>query len=366
MRNAIEEIGDSIVRDSDIDHDPVFELLARYSDAGALGGLTLGQRQKGEILEVAFAWHIARTCIRNGGHSTLSHVILPLLAPGVDLPDDVGSRIVSVTHACSASSLPLTLATNFHALSSCDAARGCAIIGVEEAAGADVITPLSVGSLITQAKRGRAQLIDALRAASPAWQYVDTPSRTVLTTGVWKSQSGKDSLFVHSAKRRALVLLAAANPPLFESAVRMVLSVKSFHNDSVVFSNAVNDDPSCHNSPVLLCVASEAAFGTDLYAALRRSIHKPGIIAHTDDATVWLPLSILEVEAARMETKAVRSWAPDLRIRIDSACTAARPIGAMLTAPGTVVASTAEAASASELKDAMVAVERSISVQTVC
>ena len=269
---AIEELGDSITRKCGVDDDPIFGLLARFSDAGTLGGLAPVRRRRGRLLEVAFAWHVARTCIKRGGCSSLSGVITPLLASGIDHPDDVGLRTVTVTRARPAASLPPTLATNFQAFLIHLPAGDAAIIGVEAAAGASTIVPLSSGLLITLALARGAhwQLVDALTAASPAWQLIDESSRTDLSTGVLQRPSDEAPHFVHSPQRHALECFAAdpASAPFFSSAVRMLLSVTPFHGDSVRYCNILNSDPSCTESPVLS--SSRSPTTTRRRAAARR------------------------------------------------------------------------------------------------
>ncbi|RYG54136.1 hypothetical protein EON66_07560 [archaeon] len=277
---------------------------------------------KGPLLEVLAAWQVVRTCIFADapGGITLKDLFIKLLPDGATLPPSISNHRVLARRALRASCLQ-HLPTPFHAFVPGSVCRDVVLYGIDSKAGVDVMLVAAMEGdaaaahtlVCIQAKAQKeANLLDALRAASPAWQYTVTDERTALCGGEWADNTRRDAPI---DKRAALTALAAEHPLLFDRAVRVVLSVTPYRQESLKVAEVLNASADAAGmSPVVLAVAGARALGPAISDALRTSCaHTDGSFApvsHTDNGYYWLPQSVASVSAALDARSRVSTFSP--------------------------------------------------------
>jgi hypothetical protein len=172
------------------ENDPIFSLLASWMRLGQVAGFALTTSIKGNVFELAFAWHVVRTVLcSNRGMAELSDVLAPLAAAGWAMPEAVNGMYVVATKALPRDLLPSSRATDFDFLDTIDAASAV-VIDLDLMAGADLAfcavdekrTPKA--AVLVQCKGEKAaQLLECLRASTPAWQYTTKPDRDSVLQG---------------------------------------------------------------------------------------------------------------------------------------------------------------------------------------
>jgi len=300
MRDILLSHGDLLARDPNIDRDPIFTLLATSLKAGEIASFSFTESVKGDVLEIAFVWHVIRMGLR--AHSRplrLCDVLRPVLAPNFIEPPHVAERLVPATGA--APDLSKDGRGTFERVL---ARPSLASYGIDTHAGADVVfataasdadTPASL--VLVQAKAQKAaSLVECLRASSPAWQYTTDPERKQVVGGTLPDSH------VWSAKRTAFAQLASAHSQAFGSAVRVALSVNGYQPDAVRLCMALNaEEGGTFKSPIVLCVATPLAFGPALYAALAAACAGGALTSTTDQTAYLLPQSVATVQAGKLD-----------------------------------------------------------------
>lgn len=304
---AVQQLGDVMVARyaAEPDRDPVFARIGAQLTAALKTGPGMLDSSKGTLLETAFAWSVLRAVKLHvamlGKPPSLAAVLAPLLAPGCDMPERATREYVIASAAlpCNHS---VSRPTCLHSF--CEAGAETLVrTELDVEAGIDVgfvtvdgaFKPLSlVGS--QEKAEAKASLADSLRAASPAWQFVNEPQRAAALAG---------AAIPPSAKRAAFEELATADDtaPLFVGAFRVVLSVTGFQPSSIATCNALNAlDDGTAASPIILCTPAEAAFGRIITNTLKESFSKPKLTAHATTLAMWLPQSIRDVTSGRVVT----------------------------------------------------------------
>jgi len=300
MRDAVVSHGDALASDPNIDNDPIFGLLVASVHSGQIAGFAFTTSVKGDVLEVAFAWHV----IRMGLHARdetlrLGDVLGPLLAPGFDVPPHVAERLVAVTGA--APDMSRDGRGTFERVLE---RPSLASYGIDTHAGADVVfataasdadTPASL--VLVQAKaRKAASLVKCLRASSPAWQYTTGPERKQVVDRTLPDNH------VWSAKRTAFAQLASAHSQAFGGAVRVALSVNGYQPDAVRVCMELNEEEGgTFKSPIVLCVATRLAFGPALHGALAAACAGGALTSTTKETAYLLPQSVATVQAGKLD-----------------------------------------------------------------
>ena len=315
---AIERVGNVAVNDSriDPDDDPIFQLLGESMAHGHVAGFSLTTSVKGDVLELAFAWHVIRTVLltgtgRAGPGPSLAAVLAPLAAPGIDMPSRTRAVFVVASRGLAGQQLEPRMPTQLHALASSAGARSV-VFDIDEDAGVDVAfdvvdTSLApVSAVFTQAKAKRkAGLADCARAASPGWQYTTAPQRRLVLS--------KCQPLTPTAKRVAFEALAAAtaSEPIFSTAFRLVLSASGYHHSIARMCNDANAaGGACEGSPIVALQPSAAAFGKRLSEQLHASCAGGKPLSGTKQiAFVW-PHSACAVSSAQLHGAAAPQAVP--------------------------------------------------------
>lgn len=217
--------------------DPVFQLLGESVAHGRVAGFGMTTSVRGDVLDLAFAWSVLRTVTLSAPRSlpgpSLADVLGPLVPRGFEMPLRAHSEYVIASAGFSCRNVKSAHGTtDLHRL--CEAGAELRVLyNIDAAAGADVAfltvdddgQPASV--VMVQAKaRKAAELAECLLAASPAWQYTETDSRTQALAG---------KAFKPTAKRAAFQRLATASAtaPRFATAFRVALSSRGFRPETV-------------------------------------------------------------------------------------------------------------------------------------
>ena len=298
MRYAVESHGDALARRFNADDDPIFGLLAASVHLGKIAGFAFTTSVKGDVLELAFTWHVLRMGLHFRDRPLrLEDVLTPLLAPGVALPAHVAERLVTVTTAArdvsrdGRGTFSRVLLQPSTILFDVDTHAGADVIFATGASDTD--TPASL--VVVQAKAQKcASLVECLRASSPAWQYTTDPERNGLVhgthTGTW------------SAKRATFAQLASAHSQAFGSAVRVALSVNGYQPDAVRVCKALNAErDGSFSSPIVLCVATLLAFGPTLHGALAAACAGGALTSSTKQTAYLLPQSVAAVQSGKLD-----------------------------------------------------------------
>jgi hypothetical protein len=300
MRDAVVSLGDALAREPNVNSDPIFWLLATSIHSGEIAGFSFTTSVKGDVLEIAFAWHVLRMMLRSNGRPLhLVDVLTPLLAPSFVLPPHVSKRLVAVTSA------DRDVSTDGRGTFSRVLARPSVVLfDVDVDAGADVIfatdapdadTPASL--VLVQAKAQKeASLEECLRASSPAWQYTTDPEREEVVDGTLPDN------YVWSKMRATFAQLASSHSQAFGSALRVALSVNGYQPDAVRVCNALNQKrDGTFSSPIVLCVATSVAFGPTLYGALAAAYAGGALTSSTKQTAYLLPQSVATVQAGELD-----------------------------------------------------------------
>jgi hypothetical protein len=260
----------------DADRDPIFRLLSRAMSSASIAGFNLTTSIKGDVLELAFAWHVQQRVLLNrladGRRSSLHAVLEPLAASDFIMPFRAADEYVVASRGIVCRNEPLTpRQTDLHRV--CRAGgEDLVLYDVHPHAGTHVafqtVTtdghPASVVMVQAKAQK-RAPFADCLRAASPAWQFTQEPDCAAVLA---------EKPFMPLKTRLAFQKLAtaAATWKRFSAAFRVVLSVTGYNPGLVSMLNVLNARPeACLTSPILLCQPSAAAFGARLDAQLRNA-----------------------------------------------------------------------------------------------
>lgn len=329
MRDAIITRGDAEVRASarDPDKDPVLALLTGCMTSGAIAGFALTTSIKGGVFKLAFVWHVLRSVILAGGPVKLGAALHALDAGGFRLPDATASLIVRATRALPRSMLPHD-ASDFHFLVG-DVGDAVVVYNVSTAAGADVIfaarhasahAPQLRAVLVQLKAQKDATLDDCLRAASPSWQYVQKAERGRIIGGErvvnWVCQT-----------RGEYEALVSANPAVFNSAIRVAVSVNSFQPWVTRMIEELNETDEMQHSPIALCTSSAGAFGKRMHGILRDEC-KGNPTASTDHITYLLPHSVAAVSDATISEVAPSGMLSIIKKMQESRAAASAPKGA--------------------------------------
>ena len=278
---------------------------------GSIAGFGMTTSVKGDVLELAFAWHLVRHVLLNTTRSlpapTLESALKSLSPPGFIMPVRATEEhlVVSAGFSCFTATARPAGATDLHRL--CEAGAEHRILyNIGARAGADVAALTvrpdgTVGSVVmVQAKaRKAAALVECLRAASPAWQYTEVDHRKAAISG---------APFPPTAARAAFEEAAAApasTAERFSSAFRVALSVTGFATETITAVCALNALPEgSKRSPIILCQPSETAFGKNLTAQLLASCKGGAPTSGTDNLAYLLPQAVGDVTKGVVTTKA--------------------------------------------------------------
>jgi hypothetical protein len=301
MLEAIVAYGDEAVQRSrrDADGDPIFALLSGYVTLGTVSGFDLTQSVKGNVFELAFAWHVVRTVLLHNGSAPLSVI---LEAVGASVPEEVLGRMATVVGARNCEGLAPSTGPrmDFGLVFSRADGQTMVLYDIDEMAGADIVVPTRTGDgrhglVLVQAKAQKdARLAQCLRSASPAWQYVTEPERKLVATG---------SVPPWSEKRAAFTEIAAAHSEVFATAVRVAFNVNGFKPDAMALCQNLNRlADATQSSPIVLCKSTAQAFGKELHTAF--CIACLGAeAANTENATYILPQTVENVSLGRVTTE---------------------------------------------------------------
>jgi hypothetical protein len=184
------------------------------------------------------------------------------------------------------------------------------VVCIDTNAGADVAfcamdesTKTRVLVLVQAKARKCTSLPDALRSATPAWQYTTAPQRKALETGKWPERA-----LAPSVKLRAWQALSGRPPDLVASAIRVVVSVNPFRDESYQLCTQLLSDSRFEPSPVVLCSSTARAFGTALHDRLAEACDGEPV-SHSMNMLYWLPHSVAALAAA-CAAKAKLTWEP--------------------------------------------------------
>lgn len=326
---ALEQAGDDLVRTS-LSVDPVYQRLNAHLRSSAAFFSHI-ENIKGLSLEAVFVWHVLRTVILHGGSAALSDVLHGFVSEPAALHSRVTNAVVTAKRACT----PTTLAF-LGGGAAIAASHSCPdfavflqpnvdviLFGVDTDAGADVIfCAARDGStdrdlVVVQAKSEKtSRLAECLRAATPAWQYVQEKQRHAVTTGVW-TKDRKPISNVPTRKRVEFSGLVAAHLQFFEHSIRVTFTVGPFAAHTRETCRELNDDEdACGGSPVVLCSLGSTS-GQVVPEQLRNSLlnscsvdGRLNNVAHPDDDIWWISHSVQAVDSAIRETRAMR-WPDD-------------------------------------------------------
>jgi hypothetical protein len=316
---VLEEIGAEqvIASRTDPSADPIFQLLGASMAQGSFAGFSMTTSVKGDVLELAFAWHLIRYVLlntpANGRSPTLSAALRELCPPAFRMPMRAAEEHLAVSSGfpCIGPGVSPASATDLHRLCE-DGAERHVLYNIDECAGADVaaltVRPdgTAASVLMMQAKAQKtAALVECLRASSPAWQFTDEAERKAAIAGVG---------FAPSAKRAAFQEVAAApatTAARFASAFRISFSVTGFRPTTIAAINALNALPEgSKRSPIILCQPSAHVFGKHLAAQLLASCSSGVVTRGTASLAFLLPQqvgSVTKGEVAQDGSPAVQS-----------------------------------------------------------
>jgi hypothetical protein len=295
LMQAIEAQGDEVIVASAASaaHDPVFKLFAtHYVFDGQLTGFFLTRSVTDATLPLLFVWHVLRTVMRDGGSTPLAKILRPLLPVGckAKLPDHLAEYVVTVTRLVRHSDMDAaTFPTDFRAL--LDPAYSDAIFyDMDVEAGVEVTfiaqTPAGVRTLVCmQSQTGKdGSLLQCLRAATPAWQFTTDRQRVAVLAGKRPTPEGSP----WSAKRVAFTELAALHAPVFDRAIRVVLTASEYLHATTAICNRLNN---VIDSPIILANSTARAFGS-AHDRLR-GLCEGALTSGTSNAAVyWMPQSV--------------------------------------------------------------------------
>jgi len=310
--NALRAHGDTLVCRKDPDEDPIFGLLAKTLGSGEISMFGFTQSVKGNVLELAFVWHVVRVGLVaefEGKPATLHDLLYPLLPRSGRVHNYVP---VSAQARHLASTTPVkdaieqAGATAFRRVLQYPSA---VVFAVDRNAGVDVLlatesdpgNDVSASFVLVQAKaQQRAQLVDCLRAASPAWQYTTDPERHDVIAGNISANHK------WSKRRLDFVKLAGEHPDAFNSAIRVALSVNDFQSNAVTMCQELNRcKEGTYDSPIVLCVATSEAFGARLCRELQAVCQGPSLTSLTTSAAYLLPHTVAAVQSGQLNLNAV-------------------------------------------------------------
>lgn len=302
---ALQQVGDDqVVKSSgNVGIDPVFLLLSSIMSAGAtVTSFHLTTSVNGDVLELSVVWHVIRCALRAKFEGrllapTLAEVLQPVVARGVVIPATANTCFVPARMG-----LPGTVAnergtpTHLHLLN--ESAEPIVLYGIDAAAGVDtaftaIVKSGSVASVVMVQDKARvdARLSDALRSASPAWQYMTGEERLSVLDG---------TPIVPTGKRAAYEALADTAP--FRKAFRVVMSASGYADGTAAMCNALNElEAGCSSSPIILCEPTPAAFGVVLDGQLRAACAgKP--TSSTKKLAYLLPQNVGDVSNAKFKS----------------------------------------------------------------